>query len=202
MGYETIRYVRSSDGGTNWTNMAGTAINLAANDCDYNGPSTMITTPTEADYNTWLANMHVVSGKAHFTYKTRNPANPSQLPNPPPVIATYQVYSRFDTSSVKDISTTNYLQGETLEISSISSSFTSDPDDPTSPLFVVGGNGVGSGDSELDGTRFIILASFDNGQTCATTASRASIRPSRIRRFSVRRRPTARSRARWRPSAA
>ena len=95
--YETIRYLKSLDGGETWKAMNGTSISIPTTS-NPNGPSTMINLPGEENYQTWLAAMHVRNGKAHFAYKVRNPSKPSGAGNPP-AITEHVHYMRFDVAT-------------------------------------------------------------------------------------------------------
>ena len=103
--YETIRYVKSTDGGNNWKKMDGTAVTIPTS-CDPNGPSTMINLADEVTLNTRLGNMHVKNGKVHFMYNARG------------VSPIRQHYMRFNaTTGVREIdSYTDWKLGVTKDL--------------------------------------------------------------------------------------
>ena len=145
--YQTIRYLKSTDGGWgNWKTMSGAGVGTPTT-TDVGGPATMINYSNEVDHNTWLANMHEKGGKLHFAYKNRS--NGAMR------------YLRFDEATGAREITTDSWSGGSWRINSVAAAFASDPDDHTSPLFAVGGNGEGSG----DGNRLVALVSYDNGTT-------------------------------------
>ena len=145
--YQTIRYLNSTDGAGNWKTMSGAGVGMPTT-TDVGGPATTITYPHEANDNTWLANMHEKGGKLHFAYKNRS--NGAMR------------YVRFDESSGAREITTDTWSGDSWAINSVAAAFASDPNDPTSPLFAVGGNGEGGSG---DGNRLVALVSYDNGTT-------------------------------------
>jgi len=65
--YESIFYVRSTDGGYSWEDMAGQSVTVPFY-CYYSGPATEITEASEHGHTTWLANMAYKDGKLHFFY--------------------------------------------------------------------------------------------------------------------------------------
>ena len=66
--YETIRYLKSTDGARTWRTMVGKPIKTPTS-CEPNGPATMVNLPDEVKESTWLAVMHVKDGKVHFAYR-------------------------------------------------------------------------------------------------------------------------------------
>jgi autotransporter-associated beta strand protein len=153
--YQTIRYLKSLDGGQTWKAMAGTAITIPTT-CASNGPSTMINLPGELNYAVWLANMHAKNGKVHFAYQTRNPSNPAGVGNPPTITA-HMHYMRFNgTTGVREIDSSPNGEGwtgDTLRINHYSASFASNPNNSSGALYAAG----------IDGTRLNALVSYDNG---------------------------------------
>jgi autotransporter-associated beta strand protein len=160
--YDSIRYLKSTDGGQNWKKMDGTAVTTPVS-CDADsGNSTQINLEDEegAGKNTWLANMHVKNGKVHFMYRARG-VSPER-----------QHYMRFDRASgVREIdSYTDFAggvwKGSSLTINSISGSFASDPTNPNGPLFAMAQTASG---------RVGALISYDNGSTWEDCAQSASV---------------------------
>ncbi len=150
--YQTIRYVKSTDGGNAWKKMDGTTLSIPTS-CAANGPSTMINLADEVDLNTWLGNMHVKNGKVHFMYTARG-ISPER-----------QHYMRFNASSgVREIDSYsdwgNQWGNPKLHSQHGDGSFASDPDDPTGPLFAVGRYPANSWRKRL-----VALVSYDNGST-------------------------------------
>ena len=153
--YQTIRYLKSLDGGQTWKAMDGTAVTIPTT-CASNGPSTMINLSGELNYQMWLANMHAKNGKVHFAYQTRNPSNPAGVGNPPTITA-HMHYMRFNgTTGVREIDSSPNGEGwtgDTLRINHYSASFASDPNNSSGALYAAG----------IDGTRLNALVSYDNG---------------------------------------
>jgi len=149
--YQTIRYLKSLDGGQSWKAMDGTAVSIPTT-CAAGGPSTMINLSDEVDVGTWLSNMHVKNGKVHFAYRA--------------VGGRGMHYMRFNaTTGVREIDSSPNGEGwvgDSLRIDADAASFASDPDDPDGPLYAVGGNGEGGSG---DGNRLNALVSYDNGAT-------------------------------------
>jgi len=146
--YESIRYMKSLDGGATWRTMSGQGLSLPSTS-DPNGPSTRINYSGENTDNTWLANMHAKNGKVHFAYK--NTSNGAMR------------YLRFDEETGGREITTSSFAGGSWEIDSAAVSFASDTANSTGALYAVGGNGVGSDSG--DGHRQIALVSYDNGES-------------------------------------
>jgi hypothetical protein len=154
--YETIRYLKSTDGGNTWQSMGGAAITIPTSP-EPTGPSTMINLVDEVIRKTWLSSMYFKSGKAHFAYHTYNPANPGQLGNPP-AIAERQHYMRFDGSTGgREIdSWTSWGQWgcTNLAIWAQDGLFASDLANPSGPLYFVGTTASGN---------LAAIISLDNG---------------------------------------
>jgi len=159
MPYQTIRYVKSTDGGNNWKAMNGTGLSIPTS-CASNGPSTMINLADEVDLNTWLGHMHVKNGKVHFQYNTRG------------VSPLRQHYMRFNAATgVREIDSYtdwgNQWGNPPIQSEEGDGLFASDPDDPDGPLFAVGRYAESAYRKRLVG-----LVSHDNGSTwqnCAIT---------------------------------
>lgn len=145
--YETIRHLKSIDGGATWKAMDGTAISIPTSP-EPTGPSTMINLPDEITLTTWLGTMHVKDGKLHFVYRTVN-VNPNR-----------QHYMRFNgqTGAREIDSWTDWgnWQGMSITMRAESALLASDPQDPSGPLYAVGEDSNGN---------LSALISFDNGST-------------------------------------
>ncbi|MBM4094995.1 MAG: hypothetical protein FJ276_37130, partial [Planctomycetes bacterium] len=139
--------MKSTDGARTWKTMSGTAVGTPTT-TDVGGPATMINYASEVDDNTWLASMHEKGGKLHFAYKNRD--NGAMR------------YLRFNEATGAREITTDSWSGGSWAINSVAAAFASDPDDPTAPLFAVGGNGEGGSGN---GNRLVALVSYDNGDT-------------------------------------
>jgi len=159
--YDSIRYLKSEDGGSTWKKMDGTTVSLPVS-CDQDATdSTQINLEDEegVSENTWLANMFVKNGKVHFMYKARL-LSASGRPD-------RMHYMRFDRESgVREIdSWSDYPDGKwkggELEIFLTSGYFSSNPDDPDAPLFATA-EIVGSDPAKR---RIAALVSYDNGLT-------------------------------------
>ena len=165
--YESIRYVKSTDGGATWKTMGRKPIRTPTTSAA-GGPSDMINLTDEVTpWGTWLASMHVKRGKVHFVYRTVNPWEPAKLGNPKPIVPR-QHHMRFDGQSGKrEIDSWRArggLKGRRIRIEAVSMLLASDPRNPSGPLFVVGRGG----DNHVSA-----LVSHDNGATwkdCATSA--------------------------------
>jgi autotransporter-associated beta strand protein len=153
--YDSIRYLKSPDGGNTWKKMDGTTVSIPAS-CDANDPnSTQINLDSEesATSNLWLANLHVKNGKAHAMYQARG------IPSP------CMHYMRFNaTTGVREIDNTSW-SGGALAINSTTGSFASDPANPNGALYAMA--------QTTDSQRVLALVSYDNGTTwqdCARSA--------------------------------
>ena len=151
--YETIRYLKSTNGGDNWKKMNGTSVSIPVS-CDPDSSnSTQINLEDEDTLNTWLGHMHVKNGKAHFMYNTRG------------VTPVRQHYMRFNaTTGVREIDSYtdwgNQWGNPPIQSAEGDGLFASDPDDPAGPLFAVGRYAESSTRKRLVG-----LVSHDNGST-------------------------------------
>jgi len=168
--YETIRYLKSVDGGKSWRAMDGKPVRTPTT-CAPGGPSTMINLPDEIVYKTWLGCMCAKNGKVHFTYLTLNPKSPEKAGNPPKIKERHH-YMRFDaTTGVREIDSWSDWKkwgGKSLHIHTVGGLLVSYPSDPMGPLFAVGGQGR---DGMNKGARKLaVLVSYDNGSTWADYA--------------------------------
>jgi len=158
--YDTIRYLKSTDGGGIWKKMDGTVVSTPVSCDPGDSNSTLINPPDEVGVlSTWLGNMHVKNGKVHFAYNAKNPENGRQV---------RQHYMRFDaTTGVREIDSytdwNNRWGGASLHIYAVCTFFFSDPDDPDSPLFAAGG--MGSPTAFKDVSRLVAVVRCDNGST-------------------------------------
>ena len=171
MPYESIRYLKSTDGGSSWKKMNGTPVSTPTT-CDSGGPSTMVNLPDEVSLNTWLGNMHVKNGKVHFMYLAGDAADGSRT------ITDRQHYMRFDaTTGVREIDSWSDWGGRwggaNWHIYAVGGFFASDPDDPTGPLLAMGGQGSNS--MNKGGSRLVALVSYDNGSTWQDYSRSSSI---------------------------
>jgi len=133
--------------------MDGTALSIPTS-CASNGPSTMINLADEVNLNTWLGNMHVKDGKAHFQYNTRQESTPIR-----------QHYMRFDAATgVREIDSYtdwgNQWGNPPIQSADGDGLFASDPDDPDGPLFAVGRYAENQWRKRL-----VALVSYDNGSS-------------------------------------
>ncbi len=76
--YRSIHALKSSDGGTSWTALDGTPVNLPV-PCDTTGAATMISGMDELDVHTWLCSTLTKGGRTHFFYAL----NPGTITNVP-----------------------------------------------------------------------------------------------------------------------
>jgi hypothetical protein len=154
--YESIRYVKSPDGGLSWQAMGGAPISTPTTP-EPNGPSTMINLADEiTPWSTWLSTMHVMGGKVHFAYHTGDPWDPAYFNNPGHIDR--QHYMRFnETSGVREIDSWSQWgtwTGTSITISTTDGLLASNPNDPSSPLYMVGASTAG---------HLSALVSLDNG---------------------------------------
>jgi len=163
--YETIRYIKSLDGGANWQAMDGTAIRIPTSP-EPTGPSTMINLGGDeiSPYATWLSSMYPKGGKIHFAYRTVNPWKPKNLGNPPGIEGR-QHYMRFnERTGAREIDSwknAGRWQGRNITLVSVEVLIASDPQNPSAPLYAVGRSSDG---------RLSALISRDNGSTWADYA--------------------------------
>ncbi len=143
--YWDIHYMRSSDGGTTWSTMAGApvAVPVAA---DNSGPTDRITLDDEYGVSNWLANMRLHDGKAHFFYLARTEPN-------------RQHAMRFDLATGRREVDHHQasLKGETLALAGLDGFFAADPRQIDGPLYCIA--------REVRGFRIACLISRDGGDT-------------------------------------
>ena len=140
--YWDIHYMASDDGAQSWRRMDGTplAIPLPVDD---SGPSDRITLDDEFEVHSWLSNLLVKDGKAHFAYAAQT--------------ATWrQHYVRYDlATAARDVDLNPIFEGKEIRLASLDGFFTSRADLPEAPLYYV----------SSAGGRLGCLASDDNGET-------------------------------------
>ena len=107
------------------------------------GPSDRITLDDEFEVHSWLSNLLVKDGKAHFAYAAQ--------------AATWrQHYVRYDlATAARDIDLNPIFEGEEIRLASLDGFFASRADLPEAPLYYV----------SSAGGRLGCLASDDNGET-------------------------------------
>ena len=162
--YVGIRYLKSTDGGTNWMTMSNTPVSVPTTS-DASGPATTINLSGEEQYQIWLANMHVKNGKVHFFYRMETNLWNYTNAGSPPLIAERQHYMRFDAATgVREIDSGSDFsggvwQGDTLTVNSTYGCFASDPTNTNSPLFAMFCNGNNNPRTAA------AIVSYDNGST-------------------------------------
>ncbi len=70
--YWDIHYINSPNGGNTWHRADGTRLSTPIKP-DHSGRADQIILPDEFEYHTWLSNMIVKDGKAHFAYLAQTP---------------------------------------------------------------------------------------------------------------------------------
>lgn len=157
--YQSIRYVKSTDGGATWQAMRGTLLTTPTTP-EPTGPSDMINLPDEVfPLSTWLSAMHVKQGKVHFTYRAVNPWVPSYF-GLVTTLVERQHYMRFNGSTgVRELdswSAWGAWQGTGITLAGVDGLLASNPNNPSGPVYAV----QASTDGHLSA-----LVSLDNGST-------------------------------------
>ena len=140
--YWDIHYMASDDGAQSWRRMDGTPLPIPL-PVDDSGPSDRITLDDEFEVHSWLSNLLVKDGKAHFAYAAQ--------------AATWrQHYVRYDlATAARDVDLNPIFEGEEIRLASLDGFFASRADLPEAPLYYV----------SSAGGRLGCLASDDNGET-------------------------------------
>ena len=140
--YWDIRYMASDDGARSWRRMDGTPLQVPL-PADEGGASDRITLDDEFEVHTWLSNLLVKDGKAHFAYAAQ-------------AESWRQHYVRYDLSAAaRDVDLYPTFEGEEIRLASLDGFFASRADLPEAPLYYV----------SSAGGRLGCLASDDNGET-------------------------------------
>jgi len=141
--YWDIHYMQSPDGGITWRTMAGAPISIPV-PADNTRPTDRITLDDEFEVSTWLANLLVKEGKAHFLYMAR-----TQTPR--------QHYVRFNLASHgRDIDMQPKFSGQRLSVNG-DGFFATQTSARNSTLYCVS--------HDATGPRLACLASDDNGSS-------------------------------------
>ena len=140
--YWDIHYMASDDGAQSWRRMDRTPLPIPV-PVDDSGPSDRITLDDEFEVHSWLSNLLVKDGKAHFAYAAQ--------------AATWrQHYVRYDlATAARDVDLNPIFEGEEIRLASLDGFFASRADLPEAPLYYV----------SSAGGRLGCLASDDNGET-------------------------------------
>ena len=142
--YWDIHYLQSRDGGGSWQTMAGRPTPLPVI-ADQTGPADRITLDDEFDVHTWLANMLVKDGKAHFLYLAQS--------TPP-----RQHYVRYDLATARrELDIQPEFKGDRLALRSLDGFFATSASVRGSTLYCISRDAANS--------RIACLASDDNGTT-------------------------------------
>jgi hypothetical protein len=139
--YWDIHYAQSTNGGRTWTTANGTTL-FSPFPPDNTGKADQIILPDEFEYHTWLSNMIIKDGKAHFAYLAQNPDSRQHYVCLD--LATGRIDRRIQPS----------WGGETVDIEGLDGFFATGPG--TSPLYYVG---------RASGSRIGVIVSHDNGDT-------------------------------------
>ena len=140
--YWDIHYMASDDGARSWRRMDGTPLQIPV-PVDDSGPSDRITLDDEFEVHSWLSNLLVKDGKAHFAYAAQ-------------VDSWRQHYVRYDLATgARDVDLHPIFAGEEIRLASLDGFFASRAGLPEAPLYYV----------SSAGGRLGCLASDDNGET-------------------------------------
>ena len=140
--YWDIHYMASDDGARSWRRMDGTALQVPV-PVDDTGPTDRITLDDEFEIHSWLSNLIVKDGKAHFVYAAQ-------------ADSWRQHYVRYDlATAARDVDLYPTFEGEAIRLASLDGFFASRADLPEAPLYYV----------SSAGGRLGCLASDDNGGT-------------------------------------
>lgn len=140
--YWDIHYMASDDGARSWRRMDGAPLQIPL-PADDTGPTDRITLDDEFEIHSWLANLIVKDGKAHFAYAAQ-------------AESWRQHYVRYDlAAAARDIDLYPTFEGEEIRLASLDGFFASRAALPEAPLYYV----------SSAGGRLGCLASDDNGET-------------------------------------
>ena len=140
--YWDIHYMASDDGARSWRRMDGTPLQVPL-PVDDSGPSDRITLDDEFEVHSWLSNLLVKDGKAHFAYAAL-------------ADSWRQHYVRYDlAAAARDVDLFPIFEGEEIRLASLDGFFASRAGLPEAPLYYV----------SSAGGRLGCLASDDNGET-------------------------------------
>lgn len=138
--YWDIHAMRSPDGGESWRTLASVELPPQAIVCDDTGPTDRISLDDEFEVHTWLANLLVRNGKAHYFYVAQH--QPWRVH-----------YMRYDLASGKrDIDRSPTFKGDTIQLTGMDGFFAAS----ARTLYCLGHTADG---------RVGCLASDDNGQS-------------------------------------
>ena len=140
--YWDIHYMASDDGARSWRRMDGTALQIPLR-VDDTGPTDRITLDDEFEIHSWLSNLIVKDGKAHFAYAAQ-------------AESWRQHYVRYDlATAARDVDLYPTFEGEEIRLASLDGFFASRAALAEAPLYYV----------SSAGGRLGCLASDDNGKT-------------------------------------
>ena len=140
--YWDIHYMASDDGARSWRRMDGAPLQIPL-PVDDSGPSDRITLDDEFEVHSWLSNLLVKDGKAHFAYAAL-------------ADSWRQHYVRYDlAAAARDVDLFPIFEGEEIRLASLDGFFASRAGLPEAPLYYV----------SSAGGRLGCLASDDNGET-------------------------------------
>ena len=140
--YWDIHYMASDDGARSWRRMDGTPLQIPVR-VDDTGPTDRVTLDDEFEIHSWLSNLIVKDGKAHFVYAAQ-------------AESWRQHYVRYDlATAARDVDLYPTFEGEEIRLASLDGFFASRAGLPEAPLYYV----------SSAGGRLGCLASDDNGET-------------------------------------
>jgi len=140
--YWDIHHMLSRDGGETWETMAGQKLTVPVV-ADDSGPADRISLDEDFEVHSWLSNVLVKNGKAHFIYMAQS-------------VPPKQHYVRYDVATGKrEIDVFPRFGGETIALQGLSGFLASNSSVPDAPLYCVMASGQSIG----------CLISRDNGTT-------------------------------------
>ena len=140
--YWDIHYMASDDGARSWRRMDGTPLQIPVR-VDDTGPTDRVTLDDEFEIHSWLSNLIVKDGKAHFAYAAQ-------------AESWRQHYVRYDlATAARDVDLYPTFEGEEIRLASLDGFFASRAALPEAPLYYV----------SRAGGRLGCLASDDNGES-------------------------------------
>ena len=140
--YWDIHYMASDDGARSWRRMDGAPLQIPV-PADDTGPTDRITLDDEFEIHSWLSNLIVKDGKAHFAYAAQ-------------AESWRQHYVRYDlAAAARDVDLYPTFEGQEIRLASLDGFFASRATLPEAPLYYV----------SSAGGRLGCLASDDNGET-------------------------------------
>jgi hypothetical protein len=168
--YYSIHFMRSRDGAATWENLSGTPITLPVVADHHNNGLThevnmapSVNGPGDRDGGTWLWNMIVKQGKAHFWYR----ASSYNVPQP-------MHYVRFDTvTGVRELDTQPAWGGTNYSLNALHGDCSTRRDRLDATIYCLSSTTDGDSNASNDNDRLAVVVTTDNGQTWQDYAATA-----------------------------